>query len=78
MYEKFEKWLNTFIDNIDVDLMPGAQDFSNAYLPQQPINSYLFPQLSDKEQINFVTNPHKFEMAGIEFLGMSGQNLHDL
>ena len=33
-YERFEKWLKTFIDNIDVDMMPGSQDFSNAYLPQ--------------------------------------------
>ena len=32
----------------------------------------------DKEQINFVTNPHKFKIKDVEFLGMSGQNLHDL
>ena len=49
VYENFEKWINSFIENIDVDLMPGAQDFSNAYMPQQPLNSFLFPNLSDKE-----------------------------
>ena len=42
------------------------------------MNSYLFPELRSKEQINFVTNPHKFQIKDIEFLGMSGQNLHDL
>ena len=64
--------MNIFIDNIDVDLMPGSQDFSNSYLPQQPINSYIFPEMRDKEQINFVTNPHKFKIKDVEFLGMSG------
>ena len=70
--------MNIFIDNIDVDLMPGSQDFSNSYLPQQPINSYIFPEMRSKEQINFVTNPHKFKIKDVEFLGMSGQNLHGL
>ena len=64
--------MNIFIDNIDVDLMPGSQDFSNSYLPQQPINSYIFPEMKSKEQINFVTNPHKFKIKDVEFLGMSG------
>ena len=58
--------------------MPGSQDFSNAYMPQQPINSFLFPKLNSRESINFVTNPHKFEMSNVEFLGTSGQNIHDL
>jgi hypothetical protein len=30
---RFENWISTFMDSIDVDLMPGPQDFSNAYLP---------------------------------------------
>ena len=32
-YGRFENWLSTFMDKIDVDVMPGTQDFSNAYLP---------------------------------------------
>ena len=53
--------------------MPGSQDFSNSYMPQQPVNSFLFPDLNKTENINFVTNPHNFTMAdGLEFIGTSG------
>ena len=59
--------------------MPGTQDFSNAYLPQQPINSFLFPELGATETINLVTNPHKFTLSnGVKCLGTSGQNIHDV
>ena len=72
-YGRFETWLSSFIDKIDTDVMPGSQDFSNSYLPQQPLNSFLFPQLAKQETVNFVTNPHKFKMEdGLEFLGTSG------
>ena len=40
-----EDFLASFVDYIDVDLMPGLQDFSNSYLPQQPINSFMFPKI---------------------------------
>ena len=39
----------------------------------------MFPKLSNQENINFVTNPHKFELAGgVEIMGTSGRNLHDI
>ena len=38
----------------------------------------MFPELSKTETINFVTNPHNFAMAGLEFIGTSGQNIHDM
>ena len=39
----------------------------------------MFPKLASQETINFVTNPHKFEIAnGVEFLGTSGRNMHDI
>ena len=31
--DRFEDFLNSFLDTLDVDLMPGDQDFSSAYLP---------------------------------------------
>ena len=48
-------------------------------MPQQPINSFLLPKLGEKPTINLVTNPHKFAVCdGVEFLGTSGQNVHDI
>ena len=48
-------------------------------MPQQPLNSFLFPALATSETLNLVTNPHKFKIAnGVKVLGTSGQNLHDM
>lgn len=78
-YSRFEAFIGSFLDKIDIDIMPGTQDFSNAYMPQQPVNSFLFPELSSSETLNLVTNPHKFTLAnGVKCLGTSGQNLHDV
>ena len=59
--------------------MPGAQDFSNAYMPQQPINSFMFPKVGSQLSLNLVTNPHHFTIGnGLELMGTSGQNVHDM
>ena len=78
--ETFEFFLDQLSETIDVDIMPGEQDFSNSFLPQQPFNSYLFPSIASKERqsINLVTNPHQFEMDELTFLGTSGQNIRDM
>ena len=76
----FEEFLLSLSSTIDVDIMPGEQDFSNSFLPQQPFNSCVFPKLSDtaRQSINLVTNPHQFEINGLNFLGTSGQNIKDM
>lgn len=78
--ETFEFFLDQLSETIDVDIMPGEQDFSNSFLPQQPFNSCLFPSIASKERqsINLVTNPHQFEMDELTFLGTSGQNIRDM
>ena len=43
--ESMEQFLDGVSEVMDVDIMPGEMDFSNAFLPQQPLNSCLFPQL---------------------------------
>ena len=79
VYSHFEAFIGSFIDKIDIDVMPGAQDFSSAYMPQQPVNSFLFPELNSCETLNLVTNPHKFTLAnGVKCMGTSGQNVHDV
>jgi DNA polymerase II small subunit/DNA polymerase delta subunit B len=45
VHDRFESWMKSFINKLDTDVMPGSQDFSSAYLPQQPLNSFLFPRL---------------------------------
>ena len=64
----------------DVDVMPGASDFSGAFMPQQPLNSCLFPKLAEAKlnSLNLVTNPHQFQMNGLTMLGISGQNIEDM
>jgi DNA polymerase II small subunit/DNA polymerase delta subunit B len=55
--------------------MPGEEDFSSAFMPQQPINQCLIPSLMNNMNINMTTNPHKFTMDGISILGTSGKVL---
>lgn len=78
--DDFEQFLTELSLNIDVDIMPGEQDFSNSFMPQQPFNSCVFPKLAKEGRtgINLVTNPHQFEINGFHFLGTSGQNIKDM
>ena len=41
--EKVEQFVDGVSETIDIDIMPGEMDFSNAFMPQQPFNSCLFP-----------------------------------
>ncbi|XP_024521106.1 DNA polymerase delta small subunit [Selaginella moellendorffii] len=61
-----------------VDIMPGANDPANFTLPQQSLHKCLFPGASAYCTFLPATNPHRFELDGIEFLGTSGQNVDDL
>ena len=79
MLDGFERFLDHLSAQVDVDVMPGPQDFSSSFLPQQPLNSCLFPGLDHSEGVNLVTNPHKFEInGGLKFLGTAGQNIYDI
>lgn len=79
MLDNFEQFLDKMSSHLDVDIMPGQADFSSSFLPQQPLNSCLFPQLEPSRQsLNLVTNPHEFQLNGLHFLGTSGQNIHDI
>lgn len=68
--------MNLFQSILPVDLMPGKGDPTNDLWPQQPIPRVIF-QKSIKNQGNFrtVTNPYKFKLADIQFVGTSGSTL---
>lgn len=63
---------------LPVDLMPGPGDLSNHALPQQPLHHCLFPGAAPCSSFTCVTNPHRFNIDGVHFLGTSGQNVHDI
>ena len=77
------KQLDEFIlqlsSKLDVDLMPGTFDPSNLMLPQQPLHYAMFSKSSqNKTSFRTVTNPYKFKMDGVSFLGTSGQLVDDI
>lgn len=79
-YISMDAWLEKLAPIIDVDVIPGANDFSNSFLPQQPLNSCMFPTLVEKNvtSLNLTPNPHQFKMDGLIFLGTAGQNIQDI
>ncbi|KAJ7534062.1 hypothetical protein O6H91_13G077600 [Diphasiastrum complanatum] len=64
--------------SMPIDIMPGPNDPSNFSLPQQPLHKCLFPGATVYSTFLTGTNPHQFELDGVQFLGTSGQNIDDL
>jgi len=63
---------------LPVDVMPGPKDPANVSLPQQPFHRCLFPRTTQYANFERTTNPHKFSLDGLDFLGTSGQNIDDI
>jgi DNA polymerase II small subunit/DNA polymerase delta subunit B len=63
---------------VEVDLMPGPGDPSNASLPQLPLHPSQLPLAARYSTLHFATNPHEAEVGGARFLGTSGQNVADI
>lgn len=76
--EQFETFVKVVSSVCEVDIIPGDNDISGSFLPQQPPNVAMFPQLLENDNIVFSTNPHQFEIGGFKFLGTSGQNIKDI
>jgi len=72
-----DTWLGSLCGSMEVDIMPGASDPSNYFLPQQPFHRCLFPFSSSLSSYNAATNPHSVEVDGVQFQGSSGQNVSD-
>jgi DNA polymerase delta subunit 2 len=58
--------------------MPGSSDPANFSLPQQPMNKCLLPRTYQMPTLTLATNPHKFSLGGVEFLGNSGQPIENM
>lgn len=74
----FDKFLLKLCQVIEVDVMPGEHDPSNHVLPQKPMHFCMFPESSQYKSFNQVSNPYQCELAGIKFLGTSGQTVRDI
>eukprot|EP00049_Salpingoeca_infusionum_P006353 m.105579 g.105579 ORF g.105579 m.105579 type:complete len:454 (+) comp13281_c0_seq3:73-1434(+) len=63
---------------VDVDFFPGPRDPSNNILPQQPLNSCMFPKARKLSSIHGKTNPYQTIINGRRFLGTAGQGVDDV
>ena len=67
-------------DAVEVELMPGELDPSNAFLPQQPLHPILLRNAAKKSTLRLVTNPFEFSVPDFEatVFVSSGQNVTDV
>lgn len=70
--------LTELASGVPVDVMPGATDPASQSLPQQPLHRCMMPGASAFSTFNSTTNPHRFTVDGVAFLGTSGQNVDDV
>jgi len=59
-------------DNVNTDIMPGPKDPATMVLHQQPLYRVMFPQAGLFPTLQFVTIPYGMEVAGRNFIVVSG------
>ena len=75
---EMDMYLSDLSSVIPVDVMTGPRDPSNYCLPQEPLHSGLFPNAKRYSNLTVHTNPYKFKVGNVVFLGTSGQNVTDV
>ena len=79
--KQLDDFLLQLISKLDVDIMPGEFDPSNMMLPQQPLHHAMLNRSFGSEfrnNLHSVTNPYKFYLNGLSFMGVSGQLIDDI
>eukprot|EP00759_Apiculatamorpha_spiralis_P028912 PhF_6_TR31385/c0_g1_i1/m.45967/K02328/POLD2; DNA polymerase delta subunit 2 len=81
---RLDSFLAAVTKSVPVDLMSGATDPTNIFLPQQPMHPVLLKTSSHHSTLSLVTNPYEFSIIGSstsnnnKFVGTSGQNVDDI
>jgi DNA polymerase delta subunit 2 len=57
---KLDEYFFKLAQNLEIDLMPGENDPSNALFPQQAFNPCYFPKCYRKSNLLCKTNPYNF------------------
>lgn len=60
MMRAFDAVLAQLCASVEVELMPGDMDMSDAFFPQQPLHPVLLPRSSRFSTLRLVTNPYTF------------------
>eukprot|EP01063_Lacrimia_lanifica_P012981 TRINITY_DN19665_c0_g1_i1.p1 TRINITY_DN19665_c0_g1~~TRINITY_DN19665_c0_g1_i1.p1 ORF type:complete len:467 (+),score=147.25 TRINITY_DN19665_c0_g1_i1:68-1402(+) len=77
--KRCDAWLASIAQSLPVDVMPGQDDPTTAYLPYQPLHPCLFPMTRNCANTACVTSPFHCRVRGqVEVVGTSGENLHEL
>ncbi len=58
--------------NINIDIMPGENDPTTSFFPQEPLNKSFFENSSALTNLLSVTNPYRFTLDNVSILGSSG------
>ncbi|KAG8339471.1 putative DNA polymerase delta subunit 2 [Trypanosoma vivax] len=78
LMRQFDVVLERIAECIEVDLMPGENDMTTAFHPQQPIHPLLLPAASRCSTVRLVTNPYEFSLfPGDDMETPVGKSLDD-
>ncbi|CAD2217316.1 DNA polymerase delta subunit 2 [Angomonas deanei] len=94
LMKEFDQVLSRLAAAVEVELLPGDNDMSDAFFPQQPLHPILLPTAAKQSSVHLVTNPFEFvaqngtttessgatdpSLCGVRFFVSAGQNINDV
>eukprot|EP00919_Chromeraceae_sp_WS-2016_P069959 GHVR01165883.1.p1 GENE.GHVR01165883.1~~GHVR01165883.1.p1 ORF type:complete len:491 (+),score=130.17 GHVR01165883.1:16-1488(+) len=64
--------------SVPVHVMTGPDDPTSKMLPLPPLHPSLLPTVATNKNFTGATNPIKFKLDGVEFMGTSGESVGDI